>query len=37
MSIVQERNFDPELKKVALSAFAISVFFAVAIVLHASF
>jgi 1,4-dihydroxy-2-naphthoate octaprenyltransferase len=37
MSIVQERNFDPELKKVALSAFALSVLFALAIVLNTSF
>jgi 1,4-dihydroxy-2-naphthoate octaprenyltransferase len=37
MSIVQERNFDPELKKVALSAFALSVLFALAIVLNTLF
>ena len=37
MSIVQERNFDPELKKVALSAFALSVLFALAIVLNTAF
>jgi 1,4-dihydroxy-2-naphthoate octaprenyltransferase len=37
MSIVQERNFDPELKKVALSAYALSVLFALAIVLNTSF
>lgn len=37
MSIVQERNFDPELKKVALSAFALSVLFALAIILNTSF
>lgn len=37
MRIVQERSFDPELKKVALSAFAISVMFALAIILQAAF
>lgn len=34
MATVDARNFDPELKKVALSTFAISVLFAVAVILE---
>lgn len=34
MQITNEKDFDPELKKVALSAFGISVLFAVAVLIH---